>query len=62
MNNCLPAERMAHLEEENKKVTRLLLKKPKNPLTLQYNRRCCCVLYPPGQSAEQAIDMNELLV
>jgi hypothetical protein len=33
VNNCLPAERMTHLEEENKEVIWLLLKPPE-PLDL----------------------------
>ena len=61
-NNCLPAERMTHLEEENKEVIDiwLLLKPPRTPRP--YSTIVAAVVYyPPGQSAEQAIDMNEYL-
>ena len=60
VNNCLPAERMTHLEEENKEVIWLLLKPPRTPRP--YSTIVAAVVYyPPGQSAEQAIDMNEYL-
>jgi hypothetical protein len=59
VNNCLPAERMTHLEEENKEVIWLLLKPPEPlDLTVQSLLLLCTT---PGQSAEQAIDMNEYL-
>ncbi len=60
VNNCSPAERMTHPEEENKEVIWLLLKPPRTPR--HYSTIVAAVVYyPPGQSAEQAIDMNEYL-
>ena len=43
VNKCLPAKRMAHLEEESKEVIWLLLKPPR---TLQHSRCCNSVLSP----------------
>ena len=58
VNKCLPAKRMAHLEEENKEVIWLLLKPPRTPRPY-ITVAVAIVYYPPGQSAEQAIDMIE---
>ena len=58
VNKCLPAKRMAHLEEENKEVIWLLLKPPRTPRPY-ITVAVAIVYYHPGQSAEQAIDMIE---
>ena len=60
VNICLPAKRMAHLEEESKEVIWLLLKPPRTPRPYS-TVAVAIVYYPPGQSAEQAIDMIEYL-
>ena len=60
VNKCLPAKRMAHLEEESKEVIWLLLKPPRTPRPYS-TVAVAIVCYPPGQSAEQAIDMIEYL-
>ena len=60
VNKCLPAERMAHLEEEGKDVIWLLSKPPRTPRP--YNTVAAAIeYYFPGQSAEKAIDMIEYL-
>ena len=45
VNNCLPAERMAHLEEENKEVIWLLSKKNRTPRP--YSTIVAAVVYSP---------------
>ena len=60
VNKCLPAKRMAHLEEESKEVIWLLLKPPRTPRPYS-TVAIAKVYYPPGQSTEQAIDMIEYL-
>ena len=60
VNKCLPAKRMAHLEEESKEVIWLLLKPPRTPRPYS-TVAVAIVYYPPGQSAEHAIDMIEYL-
>ena len=60
VNKRLHAKCMAHLEEESKEVIWLLLKPPRMPRP--YNTVAVAIVYyPPGQSAEQAIDMIEYL-
>ena len=60
VNKRLPAKRMAHLEEEIKEVIWHLLKPPRAPRPYS-TVVVAIVYYPPGQSAEQAIDMIEYL-
>ena len=59
VNIRLPAKRMAHLEE-SKEVIWLLLKPPRTPRPYG-TVAVAIVYYPPGQFAEQAIDMIEYL-
>lgn len=60
VNKSLSVERMVDLEEENKEVIWLLLKPHRTPRP--YSAIIVAVVYyPPGQTAQQAAEMNEYL-